>query len=245
MPTLDLTMTGHSITVTGTELSGAVNVVSTVSGAKQVEPRLLYLYPGVADQDAINAAIRYHGDPNAMEHYGQYVFDAFDGPGTSSAQTVLAPGHYLALDTESNDPATWPNAAFTVAQNPTPALLPGASQSETAIEFGFRGNKHLYDGRMTRFQNNGWMGHSILGIRAKDEKKAKKLSKYLLQGNFSQAKKLSHGYAYFAGPLSTGGVQQFTLNQKPGWYVLVCFLKTEDGRSEAALGMSRVVEILK
>jgi hypothetical protein len=49
----------------------------------------------------------------------------------------------------------------------------------------------------------------------------------------------------FAGPLSTGAYQQETVTAKPGWYVQVCFMDTQDGRSHTLLGMERIIKIIK
>lgn len=243
MPTINLTMNGSSITAAGTELSGAVNVVSNVTGVNQAQPRLIYLFPGVSDHDALNAIVAHGGDPDYLQRFGLVEFDAFAGQGTSSVQTELQPGHYLAIDTESNDPATWPHTDITIATNPAPAALPGASQSEKTIDFAFHGNKHLHDGWMTRFSNAGFESHMIVAVRAKDEKSAKKLAKLMIEGKVRQPRSYAHGVLTFAGPLSPGAVQQFVLNEKPGWYVLASFMSTQDGRLQTRLGMARWIEI--
>jgi hypothetical protein len=42
----------------------------------------------------------------------------------------------------------------------------------------------------------------------------------------------------FAGPLSHEAFQQETITAKPGVYVEVCFMDTQDGCSHSQLGMS-------
>jgi hypothetical protein len=245
MPTITLAMTGKTITVAGQLTSGAVNVVSTTTGVKDANPTLVYLKPGATFQQAFQAAAAHHGDPNYIDSYASIVFSADAPAGTSSAQTVLAPGHYVALDTESNNPSKWPHSEFTVASNPAPAALPAAAATISAIEFGFRGPGVLHDGRLTRFQNSGFLVHMVAAVRAKNKKSARQIVALLKAGKDNKANRFATGFDLFAGSLSSGGLQQFTLNTRPGWYVLACFMDTQDGREHTRLGMERIVKIVK
>jgi hypothetical protein len=49
----------------------------------------------------------------------------------------------------------------------------------------------------------------------------------------------------FAGPVSNGAFQQETISAKPGTYVEVCFMATQNGRSHTRLGMERIIHIVK
>jgi hypothetical protein len=49
----------------------------------------------------------------------------------------------------------------------------------------------------------------------------------------------------FTGPLSSGALQQETITAKPGIYVEVCFMETQDGRAHTQLGMERIIKITK
>ena len=109
LPTITVNMTGSSITVAGTLQSGAVNIVSTTSGEPAGEPTLVLLKPGATFAQAFAAAAAHNGDPNYIAPYGSIVFDANAPKGTSTAQTVLQPGNYVALDTTKNSPAKWPH----------------------------------------------------------------------------------------------------------------------------------------
>jgi hypothetical protein len=40
-------------------------------------------------------------------------------------------------------------------------------------------------------------------------------------------------------------LQQGTITAKPGIYVQVCFMPTQDGRSHTMLGMERIIRIAK
>ena len=66
----------------------------------------------------------------------------------------------------------------------------------------------------------------------------------LLQaGKDNQAQKLATAFVPFAGPISPGGLEQSKLQAKPGLYVLVCFMDTQDGREHTQLGMERTIRI--
>ena len=101
LPTLTLTLNGKSVAAGGQMVSGAVNIQTTVTGEAQGEPALIYLDPGVPYSvvPKLKAEIQAHnGDFNYLDGYGSMVFDAAANKGTSSEQTVLKPGNYLALD---------------------------------------------------------------------------------------------------------------------------------------------------
>ena len=49
----------------------------------------------------------------------------------------------------------------------------------------------------------------------------------------------------FHGPLSQGAFQQEVITAKPGWYVQVCFMDTQDGREHTLLGMERIIKITR
>src|SRR6202012_2584659 len=139
LPTLALTMTGKSITATSTVPAGAVNVVSTVAGEAVASPTLVRLDPGVTFAQAFHAAISHGGDPNALDGLASIVANPMAPKGTSSAQTVLTPGQYVALDTVADNPAKWPHVNFTVAANPAPASLAKPQATVASQEFRFVG----------------------------------------------------------------------------------------------------------
>ncbi len=245
LPKLTLALTKHSIKVSGNMRSGAVKVVMTVS-QHHSEPTLIRLNPGVPFSAfaKAGAAINEHGgDFNYLDPYGSIVFDVVATHGTSSAQTSLLPGKYFAIDLASlNSSPTY--AAFTVVQAAHPAALPRSAAMIKAIDFGFRGATRLQDGELVRFQNDGFLAHQIQGIRVRNAEAAKRLTADLRAGKDSQAKKLVVGLREFAGPLSPGGYQQERITQKPGVYVLVCIMRTQDGREESQLGMERTIHIV-
>ena len=77
LPTLTLNITGSGVTVGGSPQSGAVNVVSTASGLKEVSAILLKLNPGVSASEATAfLASKSAKDPNNVGRYGVIDFDA-------------------------------------------------------------------------------------------------------------------------------------------------------------------------
>ena len=129
LPTLKVAVTGKTgIAVSGSTVSGAVNVTSTFSGKGQGGYGLIRLDQGVSFPEALHAVQAHHGDPNALTPFGALVVSA-DAPGT--VQTVLTPGDYVALNLTGNGPAA--NVAqFTVTPSSSPAALPAAAATETS-----------------------------------------------------------------------------------------------------------------
>lgn len=246
LPTLTLTLNGRSVGVSGALQSGAVNVVSSVS-VKHTEPVLIRLNPGVpfsAFAQAGAAINAHHGDLNYLDPYGSIVFDVSADKGTTSAQTALQPGNYLAVDLSSSNPDP-PHTTFVISQAPQPAFLPKPGATISAIDFAFHGPRTLHDGELVRFQNDGFLVHQTQGIGVKNAKAARRLTALLRAANDTQAPKLGISFPEFAGPLSTGGVQQELINERPGIYVLACILRTQDGREQTQLGMERTIRIVK
>lgn len=246
LPTLALTMNGKSITATSSVASGAVNVVSTVSGEAVASPTLVRLDPGVTFQQAFGAAVSHGGDPNALDGLATIVANPMAPKGTSSSQTVLAPGDYVALDTVADNPSKWPHVNFTVTANSAPATLAKPQATVATEEFRFTGPSKLHDGQLVRFENDGYLYHMIIALPVKNKAGAKALNADLLAGNQRKANKLIAGAPLqFMGSVGSGGMNQQVLNVKPGYYVLACFMNTQDGRVHTQLGMERTIQVVK
>ncbi|HEY0436907.1 MAG TPA: hypothetical protein VGC92_09715, partial [Phenylobacterium sp.] len=170
LPTLTLIMTGKSITATPTVPAGAVNVISNVSGEPVASPTLVRLEPGVTFQQAFGAAISHGGDPNALDGLATIVANPEAAKGTSNVQTELAPGNYVALDTEAGNPQKWPHVNFTVTANASPATLARPQATVKAEEFRFTGPSKLHAGQLVRFENDGYLYHMIIAIPVKSKK---------------------------------------------------------------------------
>lgn len=249
LPTVTATVSSTSITVTGALQSGAVNIASTATGGKEPSVVLVKLNPGVtaAELFAFLATNKPSQDPNSVGKFGSIVFDQEAGKGKpTEAQTVLAAGQYVALNAEGEQSSKWAHSNFAVADSATPAALPAAQATEKTIEFGFKGPAVLHVGEVVRFENEGYLVHMDLGFAVKSKKAAQKVVKGLLTGHEKGLEKLVAGPpASFAGPLSSGASQQETIEAKPGWYVQVCFMPTQDGRPHTRLGMERIIKITK
>jgi hypothetical protein len=247
LPTLSLTATASSITVSGATQSGAVNVVTTATGVKEAGVLLFLLKPG-ATFEVVEAAIqKAHGDTNVTSKYGSIVFDAeVSAPQKSEVQTYLQPGQYVAVVPGEGGKGSRAHANFTVSAAASPVALPAPEATIRSIEFGFRGPSTLHDGELVRFENEGYLVHMDVAAPVKNMKAAKQLVKDLLAGKEKAVGKLISGPpAGFAGPLSHEAFQQETITAKPGIYVEVCFMDTQDGRSHSQLGMERIIHIVK
>ena len=135
------------------------------------------------------------------------MFDVSADKGTTSAQTTLQPGNYLAVDLSSSNPDP-PHTTFVISQAPQPASLPKPGATISAIDFAFRGPSKLHDGELVRFQNSGFLVHPIQGIGVKNARNARRLTALLRAANDKEAPKLGISFPEFAGPLSPGGFQQ-------------------------------------
>jgi hypothetical protein len=241
LPTLNLALTGKTgIKVSGSEVSGAVNVTSTFSGKGQGEFGLVRLNTGVQFQQAFQAVQSHHGDLNALTPFGSLSVDA-GAPGT--IQTVLTPGNYVALNLTGNGQPAFEQ--FKVTQSSSPASLPAAKTTEASIEFNFKGPNVLHDGTMVRLENDGYLVHMDVLIGARNKTGAQKIIALLKASKDHRAQKLATGSVNLLGPASPGAMQQEILNAKPGYYVQACFMDTQDGREHTQLGVERVVRIAK
>jgi hypothetical protein len=249
LPTVTATVSPTSVTISGALQAGAVNVAATATGGKEPAVLFFQLKPGVTVNEvyAYLNTNKLAADPNAASKYGTISFDAEAGKGKpSETQTVLAPGQYIAMNPEGEKPAQWPRTTFTVAATPSPAALPSAEATERTIEFGFKGPAVLHDGELVRFENEGYLVHMDFGFAVKSRAAAQKVVAGLLSGHEKGLEKLAAGPPVgFAGPLSPAAFQQSVVTAKPGWYVQVCFMTTQDGRPHTRLGMERIIKITK
>ncbi len=244
LPKLTLALNGTTVTVGGSMKAGAVQVETTVTTEKKGEPTLFEFAPGKGPSDfgkCLAAVGKHHGDLNYLDPCGKLVFNASAPSGKSSAQTILHDGNYIALDTGKSK-GTPPHAFFTVSGS-SGAKLPKPGGTVASIEFGFTGPTTLKDGELVRFVNEGFLVHMDVFGRAKNVADAKKAIKLLLAGK--KTGKLLSSPGTFAGPLSSGGLQQLVVNEKPGVYVQACFMNTQDGREHTQLGMERMFKVVK
>ncbi len=246
LPTLTLALSGGTVTVGGSAVSGAVNITTTVTG-KQAEPALVRLNNGISFAQfgqAVQAVNSHHGDLNYLDPYGSLVYDGPEFVGTHTDQVYLQPGNYYALNTGTNGAP--PHTAFTVTPSAAPAALPTPGATVNSIEFGFTGPKVLHDGELVRFQNLGFLVHMDVWVRAKSLGAAHTIVALLLAGKDNKiGRNVATQFGTFAGPMSSGAAFQQFINEKPGWYVQACFMDTQDGREHTRLGMERIIKIVK
>ncbi len=249
LPAITVSLKGiNGVTVSGDEVSGAVSVTATFTGKVPIGPNvfpafgLVRLNPGVTGQQAGASVPSHGGDINALTAYAS-LFVSAAAPAT--VQTVLTPGNYVALNLTGNgQPASAP---FTVTQSPSPAALPAAAATQTAIEFGFRGPTVLHNGTVVRAQNHGWLVHMIDLARVPHARTGAEVMALLRTGKDKQALRLLRANPQFVdllGPASPGAMQQQVLHAVPGYYVETCFMDTQDGREHSQLGMLRLVRVV-
>jgi hypothetical protein len=248
LPTISIAVTPTTATVTGPLESGGANVVSSATGVKEATLILFLLKPGttVAEAEAYLRGKQGKGDPNNASVLGSIVFDTEVASGQrNETQTNLAPGQYLVLlGIGEGEPKL--ATTFKVTAAKAPAALPAPEATIRSIEFAFRGPSTLHDGELVRFENEGFVVHMDLAAPVKNMTAAKQAVKYLLAGKEKAFEKLVSGPpAGFAGPLSHGAYQQETITAKPGIYVQLCFMETQDGRDHTRLGMERIIKITK
>ena len=242
LPTLTLAVTPKTVTVGGSEVSGAVSIVTTVTGEKSDVPALFLLKPGVtpAEFNKVAGALGSNSPLDAIDPYASIVFNYVATEGTSTAETWLQPGTYIAANSGSGE------AVFTVTPSATPALLPAPAAEVDAIDFGFRGASTLHDGELVRFKDDGYLIHMVAYVPVKSVADATKVEALLRAGDTKDARKYAIGkLSMFAGPLSHAELQQEVITQPPGVYVILCLMNAEDGREHFQLGMFRTITIVK
>ena len=246
LPTLTLKVTKNTVIVGGSKVSGAVNIVSTVTGEQNDSPGLVLLKPGVTpSQLGKIVSSNGNGPLDAIDPYASIVFDGYTNEGSpTSDQVVLQPGTYIAVNNGNGF------TPFTVTQAASPAALPKPAATVTAIDFAFRGASTLHDGELVRFVNDGYLIHMFVFVQAKSLADAKAAEQVLLSGNPTELKGAAKKYGtgvqgLFAGPLSHAELQQEVINEPPGVYVIFCEMNAQDGRDHFQLGMFRTITIVK
>jgi hypothetical protein len=251
LPVLELTMNGTSITVGGTRESGAVRVVSDVTDKAEAqngaEPSLARLDPGVSYAQFFQVfnelAASPNSDPNNLYGVAQIVYSTQANLGKSSAMVDLAAGSYVAVDLGTSGRP--PYATFTIRPSAHPAALPAPGATITSIDFGFTGATQISDGEVVRWANAGFVVHMIIGIEAPSLATAQKIAADLKAGNDNAAQGLATGSFGWDGQLSHGQSFESVVTQRPGFWVIACFMDTQDGREHTTLGMERVIHIVK
>jgi len=243
LPVIVITMTGKKITVGGALRSGGVRIVSKVSHEPQGSPVLVRLDPGVTVPQFLAALPKIGADQNNIDGIGAIVFSPQANRGTTSAQANLAPGTYIALDVASN--GNPPLTSFTLKAASSPATLPRPQATVASIEFGFQGPGRLHDGELVRFANRGFLVHMIIAVRARSAAGAHQIARLLRAGKDNRAQRLGTDFYSFVGVLTHGAYQQEVIHNRPGYWVLACFMDTQDHREHTQLGMERVIRIVK
>ena len=237
-------MNGKKISVTGDLQSGGARVISTVTREAQGNPTFVRLDPGVSVGQFLKALPAIAQDQDNVYGLGSFVFSPSAGRGTSAAQVYLQPGRYVAADIGGKGGKP-PLTTFTISKSSAPANLPAPAAKVHSIEFGFRGPGTLRDGTMVRFGNHGFLVHMIVAARGSSKAVAERIARLLHEGRDNAAQHLADNFATFFNVMSHDGYQQQILREQTGWWVLACFMDTQDGREHTQLGMERVIRIVR
>jgi hypothetical protein len=244
LPKIIITMTGKKITVSGALQSGGVQIISKVSHEPQGSPTLVRLDPGVSVPQFLAALPAIAADQNNVDGIGSIVFSPQANEGTSSAQASLAAGLYVGLDTGGHGGRP-PLTVFTIQKAASPASLPRPQATMASIEFGFHGPGRLHDGELVRFANHGFLVHMIIAVRGRSAAGAREIARLLKAGQDGKAQRLATGFSSFFNVLSHGAYQQEIISNRPGFWVVACFMDTQDHREHTLLGMERVIHIVR
>ena len=245
LPVMTFKMNGKTVSIGGTLKSGAERILFTVTGEPQGgSPGLVRIDNGVSVSQFFKDFAAAGQDPNNLYGVGQIVMNTQANPGKSSVYVNLTPGTYVALDL--NAPSkTPPFTVFHITKANHPAALPKPGATIWSIEFGLRGATVVRDGEMVRWANPGFLVHMIVGAKAPNLATARKIAALLKAGNDNAAQKLAIDFYGWDGALSHGQSFQSVISQTPGFWVIACFMDTQDGREHTTLGMERVIQILK
>lgn len=137
-----------------------------------------------------------------------------------------------------------PFTTFVITRAKHPAALPKPGATISTHEFGFGGPATIKVGEDVRFANAGFLVHMVAGAEAPDATTANKIAADLKAGNDAGAQKLAIGFYTWDGALSHGESFDAVIHQHPGFWVLACFMTTQDGREHTVLGMEKVIQIV-
>lgn len=248
LPTLTLTMNGTAIVASGAQMSGAVEVRSIVGGESSGGPALFRLRPGVSEAQLIAElhSVNHIADLAGITAYASIVFDVQAPAGTSTVQTYLAAGNYVALDL--NAPFPRPATTFTVAAPSDPAVLPTPGGTITAVDFAFHGASVFRDGELLRIHDEGYLPHTVFYAQLRSAADIPKAEHLLRSGqvNNDQGKNLTTSVkGQWTNFITRGAVLQQIVTQPPGVYMIISQASVEDGRPDYVLGMYRPIRILR
>ena len=247
LPTLTLALNGRSVAVSGALQSGAVNVVSRVS-VQHTEPVLIRLNPGVpfsAFAQAGAAINAHHGDLNYLAPYGSIVFDVSADKGTTSAQTTLQPGNYLAVDLSSSN-ADPPHTTFVIGQCPATEVPPQAGRDNHRNRLRLPRPEHASRRRARAIPEQRLPRTPSPRDRRQECKKrqtAHRPASCRQRQGGPEARDQRPGVR--RPPFTRRRPARTDHRARQASYVLASILPTQDGREQTQLGMERTIQIVK
>ena len=85
----------------------------------------------------------------------------------------------------------------------------------------------------------------MFAVRARSKSGAHEIARLLKEGRDGKAQRLATSQYMFFNLLTHGAYQQQVVRNRPGFWVLACFMVTQDGREHTQLGMERVIHIAR
>jgi len=213
-----------------------------VTGEPAGVPTLVRLDPGVSLAQFFAHFAAAAQDPNNLYGIAQIALSTQANKGTSSVTMNLSPGTYVAVDLGPVT-AVPPFTTFAITKAKHPAQMPKPGATISTHEFGFGGPSVIKDGESVAFTNIGFLVHMAFGAEAPNLATAKKIAALLKAGKDAAAQKLAIGGYTWDNALSHGESFQVVIGQHPGYWVIACFMDTQDGREHTTLGMEKVIQI--
>jgi hypothetical protein len=243
LPVMTFKMNGKTVAIGGSLKSGAVRIVFTVTKEAMGAPGLARLDPGVTLKQFFAHFAAAAADPNNLYGIAQIAMNTEADKGTSSVMLNLQPGTYVALDL--NAPSKIPPlATFKITAAKHPATLPKPGATISSHEFGFGGATKVHVGEIVQWANAGFLVHMIVGAEAPNQATANKIAALLKAGKDNAAQALAIGFYGWDQALSHGESFESVIHQHTGFWVIACFMDTQDGREHTVLGMEKVIQIL-
>jgi hypothetical protein len=242
LPVLTFKMNAKTVSIGGTLKSGAERIAFTVTGEAQGAPTLIRLDPGVTLAQFFAHFAAAAQDPNNLYGIAQIAMSTQANKGASSVTMNLMAGTYVAVDL-GPQVAVPPFTTFAITKAKHPAQMPKAGGTISTHEFGFGGPSVIKDGESVAFVNIGFLVHMVFGAEAPNLATANKIAALLKAGKDNAAQALAIGSYTWVGALSHGESFQAVIGQHRGFWVIACFMDTQDGREHTTLGMEKVIQI--
>lgn len=241
VPDVTVKVTPRAATVSGAEAlrAGPTRFVLSSTGKAERGVIIVRLRDGLTRRRATKLAPRIQSPAQGEHRLGRFVSSALLARGQQYATTTdLAPGEYAVLDITKRPVI---RNGFTVADEPSAALMPATSASIIASDYRFSLPDGLPQAGPFLIENRGNELHHVLAFPIKRKVRPRRVVRSLLRDRPRGLR----GAPSAVTELISGGTANAVEGQfRKGRILLVCFLR--DGRGEpthAELGMFKAVRV--